>query len=347
MTNPVLSTSVLVRANALALPLKDESVQSVVTSPPYYKLRNYGVAGQLGQEETPDKYVANILRVLQECYRVLKPDGTLWLNIGDSYSGSGGSGGDYNTGGRRAGQPRTKGCRAKGGLKPKDLCGIPWRVAFAAQGFAVVQISDLLALCSAIDENDTAALADFRAGFALWEGLQAQGWYWLRSSVIWHKLNGLPESVKDRPANAYEFVFQLTKSPSYYYDAEAGREEAQSPARVRNRARDNYNNALGDGRPHFSPGARAYGRDGKRTGRNVWHVPVQPTRFAHFATMPMKLAEKCVLLSSRPGDVVLDPFMGSATTGVAAAMHGRRFIGCELNPAYFEVAKERYARAFK
>ena len=248
-------------------------VQCVVTSPPYWGLRDYGVPGQFGLERTWVRHVARMREVFRCVREVLADDGTLWMNYGDSYASSGGPGWQGKNGQRAdrrftltRNQVAFRGYRrtARNGLKPKDLVGMPWRVAFA---------------------------------------LQDDDWY-LRSDIIWHKPNPMPESVTDRPTKAHEYLFLLAKSERYYYDAEAIAEG-------------------GSGRSA-----------GKRNRRSVWTVPTQPFSGAHFATFPRTLIEPCILAGSRPGDTVLDPFMGSGTTAQVATDLGRNFIGCELNPDY-------------
>jgi DNA modification methylase len=247
----------------------DGSVRCVVTSPPYWGLRDYGHDGQIGLEQSPDEYVCEMVQVFREVRRVLADDGTVWLNLGDSYNGSGGAGGDYSEGGLKEGQPKYPGRNVQS-LKPKDLVGIPWRVAFA---------------------------------------LQADGWY-LRQDIIWHKPNPMPESVADRCAKAHEYVFLLSKSPRYHYDADSMQEQASNREETRNR-------------------------------RSVWSITTKPFRGAHFAVMPEALVEPCVLAGSAPGDLVLDPFTGSGTVAVVALRHDRNFIGCELNADYAAIAHER------
>ena len=288
------------------------SVQTCVTSPPYWGLRDYGVDGQIGLEETPDVFLAELVDVFRSVWRVLRDDGTLWVNMGDTYSGAGqSSNGGYsdkstlqgftseNTKGRRQSQGGDR-VRLSSGLKPKDLCGIPWRLAFA---------------------------------------LQADGWY-LRSDIIWSKPNPMPESVTDRPTKAHEYVFLMTKRPRYFYDADAVREQAQ------------YSNpnpgtlgAVGVTKRNDAPiVATCHAVKDSTKGRNrrtVWTIPTQPYSEAHFATFPEALVVPCVLAGSREGDTVLDPFAGSGTTGKVAVELGREFIGCELNPAYADLAAKR------
>lgn len=286
-----------------------ESVQCCVTSPPYFGLRNYGVDGQLGAEDTPEEYVDVMVEVFREVRRVLRSDGTLWLNIGDSYAGSGKGGnppdskwkGFVGNSAREAAAtcgPGDK--RVPPGFKPKDLMGVPWRLAM---------------------------------------GLQADGW-WLRADNIWHKPNPMPESVEDRTTRAHEYLFHLSKSYSYFYDAAAIAEPM-------------VNAQYADGRWAFggskaTPEGKATGKawvseSAVRNKRSVWSVATQPFPEAHFAVMPQALVEPCVLAGSKPGDLVLDPFAGSGTVGVVSLRHGRRFIGLELNPNYVEMAERRIA----
>lgn len=290
--------------------LADGSVQTCVTSPPYWGLRDYGHEGQLGLEHTPEEYVAGMVEVFREVRRVLADDGTLWLNLGDSYAGSG-KGRNADGTHREGGKQGTNGGTVVGlltkamtpdGLKEKDLVGVPWRTAFA---------------------------------------LQDDGW-WLRQDIIWAKPNPMPESVKDRCTKAHEYLFLLTKSARYYYDAKAIAE-----ASITNDAR----------RPYGSEGA--WQMDGRaedmkhggqlrttedvssRNRRSVWTIATKPYSGAHFAVMPEALVEPCVLAGSRPGDTVLDPFTGSGTVGVVALKHGRNFVGTELNPEYATMAEAR------
>jgi len=315
----------LVNANAFRIPLADNTVQCVVTSPPYWGLRDYGYSDQIGLEPTPAAYVANIVAVMRECWRVLKDDGTLWLNLGDSYT----SGGRDS---RDPGQSKLHPAQQKGmrradtpdGLKPKDLVGIPWRVAFA---------------------------------------LQEDGWY-LRSDIIWAKPNPMPESVTDRPTKAHEYVFLMTKRSKYYYDNEAIKETGsiESVKRLERGVSDNHKNV--NGAPGQTPHsmnqprknihsiteAEAYIYDmqkekgyepSTRNARTVWTIATRPYSGAHFATMPPALAEKCILAGSRVGDIILDPFTGSGTTARVAVQHRRRFIGTELSAEYIGLTADR------
>ena len=297
--------------------LEAKSVQMCVTSPPYWGLRDYGVEGQIGVESTPEEYVANILGVFREVRRVLRDDGTLWLNLGDSYASS---------------PPgnKTKGVSAKstlhgvmsdkyretlesghakkrntvvGNLKPKDLIGIPWRVAFA---------------------------------------LHKDGWY-LRQDIIWHKPNPMPETVKDRCTKAHEYVFLLSKSARYYFDAEAIKEPLSPKTLTVNTTPTKGTGVESTGEKLNSWMAGNGGRyhPDKANKRSVWTVSSQPYHEAHFATFPPKLIEPCILAGSRPGDMVLDPFLGSGTTGKVCEQLGRKWVGIELNPDYAEMAKRR------
>lgn len=318
--------------------LPDASVQCCVTSPPYFGLRDYGTEGQIGLEPTPDAYVARLVEVFREVRRVLTDDGTLWLNLGDSYAGSWGNYSGQNRGKGDSQRPITVGSlptkawdgreqerpaasQKQEGLKPKDLIGIPWRVAFA---------------------------------------LQADGWY-LRSDIIWHKPNCMPESVKDRPTRAHEYLFLLTKRERYYYDADAIAEPfvATSAQRIAQPSLDTQRGGYKtEAYQQDHPGRKARDRrpadilramrDNGRTGRNkrdVWTICTKPYRGAHFAVMPEALVEPCILAGSRPGDTILDPFAGSGTVGAVAVRTGRDFIGCDLNADYLALASERIAAA--
>jgi DNA modification methylase len=367
--------------------LPAESVHTCITSPPYWGLRDYGVEGQIGLEATPELFVSKMVEVFREVKRVLRDDGTLWLNLGDSYSGSGkgcmGDGTPSDRGDAKQGTNRgtTVGIfpKVESSFKPKDLCGIPWLVAFA---------------------------------------LRADGWY-LRSDIIWHKPNPMPESVTDRPTKSHEYIFLLTKSPRYYYDAEAVKEPiAESTVRIhssdgvnaRGTGADWKQYHVGNGHSGLVNGNL---RDGQRNKRSVWTVATAPFSGAHFATFPPKLIEPCILAGTSeygactcgapwervvertPAEVlskaseygygagrndggrsglvgaesktlgwvptctcgtesgieladikkqpctVLDPFAGAGTTGLVARRLGRSFIGIELNPEYLNMAENR------
>jgi len=287
--------------------------QCCVTSPPYFGLRDYGVAGQIGLEPTPDDFVAELVAVFREVRRVLRDDGTLWLNLGDSYAstvkGSGGAGKsrlgpnrDLQNIGHQKFEPRRFDMQ---GLKPKDLIGIPWRVAFA---------------------------------------LQADGWY-LRQDIIWHKPNPMPESVKDRCTKAHEYIFMLSKSPRYYWDAEAVKEEVQHPEmrhKSSNKSAAQESAFLGNAPTNL--GRCGTSEDGKRNRRSVWTVSTQPFKGSHFATFPPDLIEPCILAGCPEGGTVLDPFGGAGTTGLVADRLHRHAVLIELNPEYAAMAERRIAR---
>lgn len=247
--------------------LDSDIFQCCITSPPYWGLRDYGIDGQIGAESKLEDYISDLIHIFAEVRRVMAEDGTLWLNIGDSY-----------TSGGRAWRDSDKKNPARGmdyraptpdGLKPKDLIGVPWRVAFA---------------------------------------LQADGWY-LRSDIIWHKNNGLPESVKDRPARVHEFVFLFSKSERYAYNCDAVKEKAATGS--------------------------------KRNCRSVWTINTEPYKGAHFATFPRELVARCLTASTNEGALVLDPFFGSGTVGEVCQLYDRQFVGIELNAEYIKLAERR------
>ncbi|MBM4518354.1 site-specific DNA-methyltransferase [Rhodococcus hoagii] len=251
-------------ALSVAATLDSASIDCIVTSPPYFGLRDYGEAGQYGLEATPAEYVETMRALFAELRRVLADDGTLWLNLGDSYS------------------------------KDKDLLGIPWRVALA---------------------------------------IQETGWI-LRNEVIWHKTNAMPESVTDRLAGRHEHVFLFTKSRRYWFDLDAVREpHAESTIAAASRARKPY--AAPGQRPNTK--TRGMGDGGANPG-DVWPINTRPFPGAHFATMPLALAERCVQAGCKTDGTVLDPFSGSGTTGLAAARHGRRYVGIDLNADYLDLS---------
>jgi len=301
--------------------LPDESVHCCVTSPPYWGLRDYGVAGQLGLEDTPEAYVANLVEVFRAVRRVLRDDGTLWLNLGDSYAGSGpNSNAGFNErfghgSGAKKQEEQSNGMRRDvATLKPKDLVGIPWLVAFA---------------------------------------LRADGW-WLRSDIIWSKPNPMPESVTDRPTKAHEYVFLLAKSERYFYDADATREPHCAIVQARLRESppiDPARKSKGIAHPGKIGGPALPGGDNSlicnplgRNARTVWTVTSEPFAEAHFATFPQALARRCILAGSPEGGTVLDPFSGAGTTGVVAVKHARRYVGIELSPDYAAMASARLER---
>lgn len=337
--------------------MPDESVHTCITSPPYFGLRDYGMAGQIGLEQTPAEFISRLVEVFREVRRVLRDDGTLWVNMGDSYaSGTKGSGGTGKStlgaasGGngisesgilrsqqRQAMKARSVDC----GLADKQLIGIPWRLAFA---------------------------------------LQDDGWY-LRQDIIWHKPNPMPESVRDRCTKAHEYLFLLSKSPRYYFDreaiaeplapasvtrlAQAGWEEQQGSARVPGKTNGTMK-AVGGSRSKRNSFARetkaSAGTHGQkaqhrpdrpdidysatRNKRSVWSVPTAGFKGAHFATFPLDLIRPCVLAGAPRGGLVLDPFGGAGTTGLVAMQEGRRSVLLELNPAYAAIADARLASAW-
>jgi DNA modification methylase len=274
--------------------LPDGMAQTCVTSPPYYGLRDYGHAGQIGLEESPDAYVARLVDVFREVRRVLRDDGTLWLNIGDSYNNFRVGQCGQSVHGHRVHDQPTQRRRGSEGFKEKDLLGIPWLVAFA---------------------------------------LRADGW-WLRQDIIWHKPNPMPESVTDRCTKAHEYVFLLTKSARYFYDADSIREAPTG----RTDALSVINTGANNEREK-----RTLNNDGTigANARSVWPIATQPYSGAHFATMPPALAERCIKAGSKPGDIVLDPFGGAGTTGLVADRLGRSATLIELNPEYARLARER------
>lgn len=359
-----MNTPLLINANSLRIPLTDQSVQMVATSPPYYGLRDYQQAGQIGLENSVNEYVDNLVAVFREVWRVLRNDGVLFLNLGDSYNGSGGAGGDYNVGGLKEGQPRYPGRRVNG-LKPKDLIGVPWRVAFA---------------------------------------LQSEGWY-LRSDIIWSKPNPMPESVTDRPTKSHEYIFLLTKSQKYFYDAEAIKEPSKDPTDNRAAREKKY-----ESREKFISRLKPEYRADLpfRNRRSVWTVATQPYSSGrdvdHFACWPPALVEpmikagtsekgccphcgrawvrvtetereprpwvtkqfsdrndagnpqsvrvKVATLDWQPACTcpprdpipctILDPFAGSGTTLMVARQLGRRAVGLDLSYTYLkECARPR------
>lgn len=307
----------LILADARRLPVRDSCIQCVVTSPPYWGLRDYGIARQIGRDVTPEAYVAEIVCVFDDIRRALVDDGVLWLNLGDSYqNGKGQSGGvDPKNPARRHGlRPQDV---SVPGLKPKDLVGIPWMVAFA---------------------------------------LRSAGWY-LRADVIWSKPNAMPESVTDRPTKSHEYLFLLSKSLRYSYNADAIRNlPASSTLReieqgYEGQATKDYA-AAGVQNPSSVKARIIAGKRDKQRGhsrqmaygsnaRSVWTIATKPYSGAHFATMPEKLAELCILAGSRPGDWVLDPFGGSGTTVRVARRFARRGVMLDLNPMYLQLAAAR------
>lgn len=302
--------------------LPDQSVHCCVTSPPYWGLRDYSVDGQLGLEPTPEEYVENMVEVFREVKRVLRDDGTLWLNLGDSYnSGSAGTRDKERWPKQADNMPLSRIISPT--LKTKDLAGVPWRVALA---------------------------------------LQADGWY-LRQDIIWAKPNPMPESVRDRCTKSHEYIFLLSKSKRYYFDSDAIAEPCVESNDARPRMGQGSNTRykqkrqsmkMPDGWDTDSGSHGAYHRKGREKGkannadmpekrikRSVWTVPPQICKEAHFATFPEKLIEPCILAGCPEGGTVLDPFLGSGTTGYVARNFGRKCIGIELNEEYFSIIRKR------
>jgi site-specific DNA-methyltransferase (cytosine-N4-specific) len=265
-------TVVVGDARGILQEMPEKHFDAVVTSPPYWGLRDYGIAGQIGAEETVDGYIADLVQVFREVRRTLVDDGTLWLNIGDSYTSGGRTWRDADA--KNKGRAMDYRAPTPQGLKPKDLIGVPWRLAFA---------------------------------------LQADGWY-LRTDIIWHKPNCQPESVKDRPTRAHEYVFLFSKSEKYYYDGRAVMESANDP------------------------------KQKSKNRRTVWNINTEPYPGSHFAVYPRALVRLCVAAGSRENGRVLDPFFGSGTTGVVCNELSRECIGIELSDTYAELARERLLR---
>lgn len=317
--------------------LPDGIIDCCVTSPPYYGLRDYGVSGQIGLEESVSEYVEKMVSVFREVRRVLNPMGTLWLNLGDSYAGrTRPGGGDPTIGASNLGGAKYRAKKLTDGLKRKDLIGIPWRVAFA---------------------------------------LQADGWY-LRQDIIWSKPNPMPESVTDRCTKSHEYLFLLSQGPQYNYNADMIREDANGwknslfhdgknakthPDVGKHRVPTGWDTGkVGHGSYHRNgreskPQGSFSGKTGAaafravtptRNKRSVWNIAPEPFTGAHFATFPKKLVEPCIMAGCRLGGLVLDPFAGAGTTGIVAQYLGRRAILIELNPTYVEIMKKRTEQAF-
>ena len=312
---------------------EDNSVDCCVTSPPYYALRDYGVDGQIGLEETPEKYIERLTEVFMEVHRVLKPNGTLWLNIGDSYNGNK-VGNTEVVKNKKVSESNDFHKKLWSGAKPKDLIGIPWMLAFS---------------------------------------LRNAGWY-LRQDIIWHKPNPMPESVTDRCTKSHEYIFLLSKGQKYYFDYEAIQEEAtgydgrkdtmmkgskkydaqimpnQSVQSMAKNGHERWKfkskNCQYDGqRPNSMHLKERQGWSNEvypvRNKRDVWSINVKPNKEAHFATYPPELVSNCIIAGCPEDGIVLDPFMGSGTTGIVANKLNRHYVGIELNPEYVEMAERR------
>ena len=281
----------------------DACVNCVVTSPPYYQLRDYGEEGQIGMEDTPKEYIDRLVSLFREIRRVLKDDGTLWVNLGDSYSGNNSV---VSTGRAGFGNGREKVFTKGGGLPKKNLIGIPWRFAFA---------------------------------------MQEDGWI-LRQDIIWAKGNALPESVKDRCTKSHEYIFLFSKKEDYYFDQESIMEDCVDENYIKRTSREieratTQGYAMAGKHRDNIGGFTKEGDYTKRNKRDVWCVNVKPNKEAHFATYPEELIVPCILAGCPEGGVVLDPFMGSGTTGIVARKLNRNFLGCELNPDYQKMAERR------
>lgn len=273
--------------------------QTCVTSPPYYGLRDYGHEGQIGLEKTPEQYIAAMVEVFRCVRDILADDGTVWLNIGDSYNGYGGQGTKPNIMSKEAAEGRGGKPIRVDGIKPKDLVGIPWMLAFA---------------------------------------LRSDGWY-LRQDIIWHKPNPMPESVQDRCTKAHEYIFLLSKSQKYYYDAEAIKEPANSKSEGIRFGGNKYGDS--NDPKHATKSGNVSKEYDKANKRSVWTVTTKPYEGAHFAVFPEELIEPCIMAGAPAGGIVLDPFMGSGTTAQVAQNLGRKYLGCELNEAYKPLQDKR------
>lgn len=314
--------------------LESGSVRTIVTSPPYFGLRDYGEDGQYGGEATVSEYVETMVALFRELRRVLADDGTFWLNLGDSYASASASGPQGRDGMRNGRRFTANKVPAKAGaVAPKNLLGVPWRVALA---------------------------------------LQDDGWI-LRSDIIWAKPNPMPESITDRPTKSHEYLFLFAKSPRYYYDAAAiaepvaastvarlaqsGLDAQEGSTRANGGAKANGTmKALAprfggskygddDSPEHRTKSGNEYVSNGKANKRTVWTVPTVPFGEAHFAVYPPELIRPCILAGSAPGDTVLDPFSGSGTTGMVATEEGRKYVGIDLSADYLDLAlRTRFAQ---
>lgn len=286
--------------------MPDESVHCCVTSPPYWNLRDYKVDGQLGLEKTPEEYVSKLVRIFREVKRVLRNDGTLWLNLGDSYTGGGRGSGYSNKQDSNRGTVNMPRSITSDNLKNKDLIGIPWMVAFA---------------------------------------LRSDGW-WLRQDIIWHKPNAIPESVTDRCTKTHEYVFLLSKLARYYYDYESIKETAtKKPDKNPSKSKSKYPDTPEFRTKQGLITARLKDRTKTgRNKRSVWTVSTSPLKEAHFATFPEKLIIPMIKAGCPVNGIILDPFMGSGTTAFTAKKLNRNYIGIELNPEYIKIAEKRLAK---
>lgn len=335
----------------LAKQMPPESVQCIVTSPPYFGLRDYGITGQIGLEQTPQVYIQRLVELFRELRRVLKKDGVLWLNLGDSYSGSNGNGWK---------QTKDKNNRSNDGdanISLRKMAGRrdTWRSNNAQNSSLQGGKTTMLQTNrNGVLNGDLPAknllLIPHRVAMAL----QADGWI-LRSDIIWSKPNPMPESVKDRPTKAHEYIFLLTKNARYYYDADAVREPVQEQTVERYRYGWDGNEQRGyvDGKQNnmrsymTNVGQKQETVEAGRNLRSVWTITPKPYSEAHFATFPPEIPELCIKAGSRKGDVIYDPFMGAGTTALVARNLGRTYIGSELNPEYVKLAKDRLRLPFE
>jgi len=296
-------------AVAVLRELASDSIDCCVTSPPYFGLRDYGMSNQIGRERSVDAYVESVVSVFREVRRVLKNNGTLWLNLNDTYAANR----SYQCASTKGGakhspaQGNSGPMRVPDGLKSKDLIGIPWKVAFA---------------------------------------LQADGWY-LRQDIIWNKPNAMPESVKDRCVRSHEYIFLLSKSAKYYYNIDAMKEPSVTAGQVVSIGPKSFSKRQSSGANVAASGNAlndTYTVKPTRNKRSVWNITTKPFKGAHCAVFPIELPYQCILAGAPPGGVVLDPFSGAGTTGIAALSAGRSYMGIELNGDYVSVSNDRARR---
>ncbi len=292
--------------------LPDNCIDCCVTSPPYFGLRDYGIDGQIGLEKSPYEYIDRLTEVFAEVYRVLKPEGTLWLNMGDSYAGSGKGAANYPDNAKHYKQGSNRGTIEKRTAykyqttcKDKDLIGIPWMAAFALRD---------------------------KVGF------------YLRQDIIWHKPNPMPESVRDRCTKSHEYIFLMSKSSKYYFDHDAMQEKSICKAVAPKINPPRYGGKKYTATPNKfnrTKSGNAYAYTGRRNKRDVWTVSTKPEKSAHFAVFPPDLIKPCILAGCPRNGIVLDPFIGSGTTAMVARQYGRNFVGYELNAEYLDIIKKK------
>lgn len=356
---------------------EDESIDMCCTSPPYFGLRNYDMDGQIGLEGSPEEYTQKLVEVFREVRRVLKNDGTLWLNLGDSYAGSWGNYSGQNRGkgmqraiitGSLAPQKaydglekfRPPASRKMEGIKDKDLIGIPWKVAIALREDGCIDFKALRTIERVRNEIYNAyedgvipdkVLVTLEKLNTEYREAKGDSWY-LRQDIIWAKTNGLPESIKDRCTKSHEYVFLLSKSQRYYFDYMAISEEAKYAEQHANKKTSWGKKKLTTNKANIEQYQKLGLENnhtcltgGRKNKRSVWTIPTKPFRGAHFAVFPEALVEPMILAGSKKDGVVLDVFMGSGTTGVVAQRFGRNYVGIELNPEYIELANKRIVDA--